>query len=143
MITRRGEFNFRGTRQQFERFRSRIPLLVANESRNHFLEGFRRGGGQTDRSRGGWPARRPPRSERQARRDSGRALLVLSGNMRSDIRVRGVSFRRSVINVVNIPYARYHNNGTDRIPQREFIGRSRALEGKIIRLIERELQNIN
>lgn len=142
-ITKQGDFNFRQFRRKYNRFKRRIPSIVANESRNHFLEGFRQGGGQTDKSRSGWRQRRPPRSERQARQDAGRALLVKSGNMRSDIKVRGTSFRRSVINVINIPYAIYHNEGTDNIPQREFIGRSRMLEGRMLRLIESELSKIN
>ncbi len=143
MITKKGSFNFKQTRAKYNEFKRRIPNLVANASRNHFVDGFRKGGGQTDRSRSGWKPRRPARSERQARRDSGRALLVLSGNMRSDLRVRGVSFRKSVVNIINIPYAKYHNEGSGKIPQREMVGRSKPLERQNRILIERELKKVS
>lgn len=142
MIEKRGEFDFKGKLKQFDRFRRQMPKILGNMARNHFLEGFRKGGGQTNASRGGWKKRKPALSERQARRDQGRAILVKSGNMRADIQVRGLGTDRVVVNVINIPYARYHNFGTQRIPKREFIGKSDVLEKRMIFVINLELKRL-
>lgn len=58
--------------------------------------------------------------------DSSRRLLVKTGRMRQDIRVteRGINHRRIG---TNVPYAKYHNEGTNRLPQRKFIGNSKWL----------------
>ena len=58
--------------------------------------------------------------------DSSRKLLVKTGRMRQDIRIteRGINHRRIG---TSVPYAKYHNEGTDRLPQRKFIGNSKWL----------------
>ena len=58
--------------------------------------------------------------------DQSRQMLVKTGRMRQDIRVteRGMNHRRVG---TTVPYAKYHNEGTDRLPQRKFIGASRWL----------------
>lgn len=142
MIEKRGDFNLPQLKRDLRTFRRNIPRIVAEESKNHFVAAFRKGGGQTDRSRSGWKARKPARTPREARRSAGRAILVRSGNMRDDIKARTVSFRQIKINVIHIPYAIYHNDGTKDLPQREFIGDSRVLERKTERLIDQELERI-
>lgn len=58
--------------------------------------------------------------------DTSRQMLVKTGRMRQDIRVteRGINYRRVG---TTVPYAKYHNEGTNRLPQRKFIGNSRWL----------------
>lgn len=58
--------------------------------------------------------------------DSSRKLLVKTGRMRQDIRIteRGINHRRIG---TSVPYAKYHNEGTNRLPQRKFIGNSKWL----------------
>jgi hypothetical protein len=132
MIRKKGSFSIKEKKVKFSRFKKEVPRLLANESRNHFLEGFRRGGGQTDRSRGGW-------KPRKSRRQPSRAILVLSGALRRDISVLFSQWSKIVVGSINLPYARRHNEGLAGMPQREFIGESRSLKKKHIKIILRNL----
>jgi len=123
------------TKADINRFKSRIPVLLANQAQNHFLEGFRKGGKQTDASRSGWKQRKAARS----RKNQGRAILVQSGDLRADIKRRETSFARTVVGTRNIIYAARHNDGLAAMPKREFIGDSRALDRKNRKLIEKNL----
>jgi phage gpG-like protein len=60
------------------------------------------------------------------KQDSSRQMLVNTGRMRQDIRIteRGLSHRRVG---TTVPYAKYHNEGSEFIPQRKFIGASKWL----------------
>ncbi len=134
-ITKKGSFNLGKKLQDFNSFKRRIPVLLGNEARNHFLEGFRKSGRMTDESRSGWKARKQTRS-----RDRGRKLLVKTGDLRADLQRRQTSFRRTSVSINNIPYATYHNEGAEHLPQREIIGDSKDLERKIEKIINRELK---
>lgn len=61
--------------------------------------------------------------------DQSRQMLVKTGRMRQDIRIteRGMNHRRVG---TTVPYAKYHNEGTERLPQRKFIGLSKWLENR-------------
>ena len=134
MIRRKGSFRLDKKRVNFTRFKKRVPVLLANESRNHFVLGFRKGGGQTDQSKGGW---RP----RKGGRDS-RAILVKSGALKNDVRVLVSRWARIVVGSLHLPYARRHNEGLAGMPQREFVGESRSLKRKHLRIIIRNLIGI-
>lgn len=142
MITKKGRFAFKKTTQDLERLKRTLPRIAGEAAKNHFLIGFRKGGGQTDKSISGWKPRATARTPRAGRRSQGRALLVRSGALRADIAVRGACFNKVAINVVHIPYAAFHNRGTARMPQREFMGKSKALEQKIERIVRQELKRV-
>lgn len=129
-------------RLQYKATKTKLPLKIANTIQNHFLQGFRKGGGQTNASIGGWRKRKTARSARERKRGVGRALLVRTGSLRADIKKREVSFNRIVVGTRSIPYAGYVNDGTNKMPQREFIGESRVLEKKIEKKIVRELDKM-
>lgn len=116
----------------------KILTILGNMAKNHFLEGFRKGGGQTDASLGGWKERKNPGS----RQNRGRALLVKTGNMRDNIKVTSVTSSEARVTVKDIPYAIYHNEGTRRLPKREFIGRSKELEKELEKRITKYYDNI-
>lgn len=122
----------------YDKFKQVVPILIASEVKNHFLKGFRTGGGQTDRSRGGWTQRK--NQAREKRR--GRAILVDTGSLRGDIKIRQRSFNRIVVGTRNIEYANYINEGTDKMVQREFIGDSRTLNIKILKIINTQFKTI-
>ena len=121
-----------------DNLKAKLPLLIANLSKNHFLEGFRKGGGQTDASRGGWEQRKKPKGKRAKRREQGRNILVDTGQLRNDIDVRRTTFQEIVIGTLNVKYGIYHNEGTEKHPQREFLGDSRGLMSKIGKLAVKE-----
>ena len=150
-IKRKGSFGFDKMQKQMDRLKNDLPVILANEAQNHFLEGFEKNGGQTDASAGGWRPRRPARSRKARQRNKGRNILVESGDLRADIKRRYTSFRRTVVGTKNIPYAAIHNEGLQgraygkynfRMPKREYIGKSRKLDKKSTFTINRELNKI-
>ena len=135
-IIKKGKgFNFLKKRREITQLKAQLPRIVANEALNHFLLGFRTGGGQTDA--GKWPARK-----RTARRNAGRALLVDTGALRRDVQVRLITSRKIVIGTSRLVYAQRHNEGLKGMPKREFLGDSKKLDAKVNKLILRELNKI-
>jgi len=115
-----------------------LPLILGNLAKNHFLEGFEKGGGQTNDSLNGW--------QQRVIIDGGRAILVKSGMLRRDIKLKKYSFNRIVVGTSGITqdYASVHNKGYKKrnIPKREFIGKSNVLNKKIIKKIIFELNKV-
>lgn len=108
--------------------------LVAEETKNHFVEGFQKGGYQTDASAGGWERRKSRKN------DAGRAILVDSGDLWRDIDVQSVTDDIIVVGTKHIPYAARHNEGLKGMVQREFIGPTKALEISNAQVIAREMK---
>jgi hypothetical protein len=129
-----GDFEFRRKSKQLIALKSTLPIVLANLAVNHFKEGFKKGGGQTDASSGGWKARAA-----NSKRNLGRAILVDTGALRRDIRKGKVSFTYTEIMAGNTPktnkYAYVNNQGIGRMPKREFIGKSKVLSNAIDRKI--------
>lgn len=136
-IIKKGNINLEELEKKFKTFKKRTPVLIANEARNHFLQGFDKGGKMTDASRSGWKPRK-----RERKKDRGRPILVKIGDTRADIQKRRVSFEFTSVGTRNIPYAAYLNDGTEKMPQREFIGDSKELEKKIENIINKELEKV-
>ena len=101
-----GDFKIDVTSKKFQEFKMYTPIKLANTAKNHFLEGFRKGGGQTDSSIAGWKKRRYDEGP-------GRGILIKSGKLRGDIKVRQVRFDRIVVGTSNLTsdYAEIHNTG--------------------------------
>ncbi len=106
-VTKKGDFKFDAKLKEALRTKSKLPTILANTSLNHFLEGFRNGGGQTDASKGGWKKRFFTSGSK------GRKTLVKSGILRRSIMVRSAYFSRIVINTGSLAdkYASIHNEG--------------------------------
>lgn len=119
-----------------KRFFSGLSRKVANMAKNHYREGFKRGGYMTDNSRGGWKERK--RQDKDKRR---RAILVKTGHLRRDVDIISISINTIVLGTRNTKYASYHNKGTDILPRREFLGDSRELNRDIILYINRQFEH--
>jgi len=137
-----GKFDLNVKTKKFRQFKKDIPKVIAENSLNHFLEGFRQNGGKTDASKGGWDKRKPT-----AKRNEGRNILVDKGALRRDFQVIKAVWGAIVLGTKRIPYAIRHNEGTtDRLgrkmPQREFAGESKELNEKNIRLLEKKLNEV-
>jgi hypothetical protein len=135
-----GKFEFSRNRKDFEQFKRTAPKIIANNSLNHFLQGFRQGGGKTDAGR--WQPRKP-----STRRNEGRSLLVDTGALRRDVQVLKAFWNQIVLGTRNIPYAIRHNEGTaDRLgrkmPKREYIGESKELNKNNVNLLEKMLNKV-
>jgi len=138
-----GGFELDNVATRFEVFKRTAPRVIAEQSKNHFLEGFRKGGGQTNDSKSGWQARK-------GNKDPGRAVLIGpgTGHLWRDIAVLKATWQSIIIgNTIRIPYADRHNEGiTDKLgramPKREFIGDSDELDKKNKDLITRLIMRV-
>lgn len=115
-----------------------LPLKIANLAKNHFLDGFKKDGKQTDASSSGWAQRKKLDKANRGRR----AILVKSGALRNDIDIRRTNLNEIVLGTLDTNYASFHNDGTDKMSQREFLGNSKKLDRKIISLSDREFKRI-
>lgn len=131
-------FNFPKKENEFRKLQLILPRIIANNSLNHFLKGFRNGGGQTDAGR--WKNRK--RADKRTR-----SILVNTGALRRDIRVRRTTLKSIIIGTQSIVYARRHNEGlTDSrgrgMPKREFLGDSKVLDKVNINIILKSIDKI-
>jgi phage gpG-like protein len=99
----------------------------------HFKDGFRGGGGKTDK--GKWQPRKN-NSEPE------RAILVKTGSLSRSIKIKSFSTSKVVIGTdSSINYADKLNFGTQNMPAREFLGKSEELKRKMQRVAERMLKD--
>lgn len=101
-------------------------------AKNHFVSAFPesrsdRGGGMTNNSASGWAVRQQPYDH---------PILVKTGHLRDSIHIEGDCI------VSDTAYGEYHNDGTNYLPRREFLGQSDALEDKIAKFIEDKLEKL-
>jgi len=139
----KGSFKIKSTQVFRREIERRMPIVLAAQIERHFRQGFEKGGGQTDDSRGGWKKRKKP--------DAGRGILIKSGLLRRDVKQRAATFRNIIVGTSNrtIAYAQVHNEGLQSgrgagfiMPKREFIGYSLILEERNAKLIAAELKKM-
>lgn len=127
-----------------------IVTVAANESKNFFEENFTRQG-FLDRSLKAW-------KKRKDKSDPGRAVLTGKANrrgsgrrLRRSIAVLRKNNTRAVIGIRGSAgkYAAVHNFGLRsgrgkgfKMPKRQFIGKSKQLDKKIIKLVQRMLKRL-
>lgn len=127
-----------------------ISLDLANTVKNEFMSNFKNQGfnGQkwkeVQRRIEGTPEYKYPKSKGTSRRTS--AILVRSGKLRRDVS-NSVSTGHKNNNlsytlVVNNPYAEIHNEGTNKIPRRQFIGMTPELNKKLLTKISQKIGTI-
>lgn len=137
-------FEFDKSLQLYRGFQIKAPKVIAENSLNHFLKGFRKGGGQTDASKGGW-AKRGPRPNESGMQQSfliggpgskkGKGKGGSGGALRRSVQILKATFKEIIIGTTRIPYAARHNEGLKGMPQREFIGDSKELNEKNEKLL--------
>ncbi|MCP3682127.1 MAG: hypothetical protein GY861_05490 [bacterium] len=104
-----GRYRFAEDSKELREASKRVLIRVGEESKNWFVLGFRRGGGQTDKSKGGWKKRKHLTIQDASTKKS-RGLLVQSGNLRDSIRISKRTASMIVISS-NLDYADIHNEG--------------------------------
>jgi phage gpG-like protein len=135
-MSRKGNFDFKEKLEEFKKFKQTAPRAVGEITANFFQDNFTKQGfddngvnpwTNVQRRMSGTDAYKYPKKKDLGRRT--RAILVKSGRMRRDIRVRQATWNRTTIATM-VKYASYHNEGTKNIPKRKFMGHSRSLERK-------------
>lgn len=126
-------FNLNKIARKWEVEKEKLATEIARKAENHFKDNFRLKGFLYE-SLELWQPRKKP--------DPGRAMLVKSGRLKRGITaIPGTNFTRITI-ANDVPYAGYHNRGTGKLPQRKFIGESRALNIKIKQSIKSTLRKV-
>lgn len=133
-LERKGDFKIGESLKKFRQVKKTMPLIIANDAKNHFIKGFRQGGGQTDK--GKWI----PRKKKES--GGNRGILIHKGRLWKSIGVISASFDNIIVGSRGVKYAARHNEGLSGMPQREFLGASKVLERKTIKTIEKEMKTM-
>lgn len=115
------------------KMKSELPRILANKSQNFFVEAFDKQGWEGEswkvpnRRIEGTKEYKYPKLKGLSRRV--KPTLTMTGRLRrkTSSSVRTVSFQ--LVRLVNdVPYAKFHNDGTDKLPKRTFMKHSPTLE---------------
>lgn len=129
------KFNFQQVLSQLQQVQKELPVLLANQAKNHFLDQFKEQGWEgaawqeVKRRIPGTPEYKWPQKPKASSRTN--PILVRSGKLRRAVSnsIRSATFK-SVRLVVDLPYAKRHNEGLDGMPERRYMGDSPALRAK-------------
>ena len=119
------------------------PVIAGKTAADFFAENFQRQG-FLNQSINPWQdvlRRTKPRNTPKGQTAAGRQILF--GETRN--LSRSIDYQATngqVIVYSDVRYAPYHNEGTDKLPKRQFIGDSEKLNELVIAEIERKLKNI-
>jgi len=134
------QFNFAQVQQRLVRAKREILVLLPNQAQNYFVDSWQKQGfdgkqwAEVQRRKPGFAAYKYPKTRGLQRRTQ--PILIGAGYKK-----RGGTLRRAVSSmsrtsqimndgfkmIVDVPYASYLNDGTDKMPQRQFIGQTREL----------------
>jgi phage gpG-like protein len=112
---------FEAFRRKLEQSQDDFLTIIEVETDNFVDDNFEREG-YTDTGFSAWQSRKDLKNDRK--------ILNKSG----DLKRAATTARRnhqSVEFILNLPYAQPHNEGSDRMPKRQYIGRSVVLEKKV------------
>jgi hypothetical protein len=127
-------FNFNEVARKLAANRRIIKVEAGGMAVKHFKGNFR-AQGFIDEVLDPWQKRKAP-----SKKKTSRAILVKTGHLRNSIRVLGMPGDRVILGTRGIKYAKRHNEGLVKMPKRQFIGNSRLLEGRIHKLIDRQIR---
>jgi phage gpG-like protein len=114
----------------YQKNRALLPKRLGNEAVSHFKDNWKKQG-YDDNGVTPWKQRKVV--------DSGRAILVKTGRLRRSFNMYPTFNRVAVIN--DTPYSFYNNYGTNKLPQRKFMGRSHNLDIKSCYIIGKMIKN--
>lgn len=131
-------FEFENIVAKLEKAKVDLPKLVASDIRNYFVNSFKRQGFDGQK----WQEVKRREKENQTAKDK-KPILIQTGRLRRSVNesIRKTTWQEIVLGI-DTPYAKYHNEGTDRIPKRQFMGDSKELQTKIEARIEKEIKKI-
>jgi phage gpG-like protein len=147
-MSKSDKFNLEGVIAKFEETKKVLPKIFANDAMNFVNDNFKKQGfdnmfverwREVKRRMQGTKAWKYPKKKALGRRT--RAILVQTGELRRATYIKKATWNQTTI-ANPTPYADYHNSGTARIPQRQFMGHSKALEKIQIAKINKALNEI-
>lgn len=130
---RRDKFGFFLALQMAKKKTRELPLKMANHSKRHFEKSWDKEG-FTDTTTTKWQSRKSG--------GNGRRLLVKTGRLKNSLRAERTGAFKARVRTSGVPYARYHNDGTSKLPQRQFMGTSKQLDKELEKMIEQTISKI-
>lgn len=135
------------TEAKIKSLKDTLPKEIGKEAQRFFTASFNNQG-FTDQGLEKWerPQRKIPGTspykypKKGASRRRSRATLVQSGKLRADVArsMKSATWDKIVFEIES-EYAAFHNAGTDKLPQRQFIGNSEQLNKKVLEILDRRL----
>jgi len=147
-MAKKDKFDLDVVIKRLEQTKSELPKIFANDAMNFVNDNFKKQGfdnmpierwREVKRRMQGTKAWKYPKKKALGRRT--RAILVQTGRLRRATYIKKATWSETTI-ANPTPYADYHNSGTARIPQRQFMGHSKALEKIQIAKINKALKEI-
>lgn len=131
-------FEFENIVKKLDKAKVDLPKLVASDIRNYFVNSFRRQGFDGQK----WQEVKRREKENQTAKDK-KPILIQTGRLRRSVNesIRKTTWQEIILGI-DTPYAVYHNEGTDKIPKRQFMGQSKELDEKVKNRIERTIKKI-
>lgn len=141
------QWNFDKVKRQLEQTKRVLPVRLAKQAENHFTESFTKGAldehkwKEVNRRIEGTYEYKYPKKKGLSRRTS--PILVRTGNLRRKVsRSMANATWDGVRLVVDLPYAKAQNEGTDDIPARPYMKQTNTLAKKQVDLINNEMDKI-
>jgi phage gpG-like protein len=107
--------------------------VMGVEAKKHFDDSFENQGFTDDKIEKWEP--------RKNNRESDRAILIKTGDLRRSIKVVDQD-AKSVTIGSDLEYAQVHNEGTKNTPKRQFMGYSKALAQKLYKMLDAQIRQI-
>lgn len=115
--------------RDYDNGRLLIPAKLGNEAVNHFKDSWRQQGFDDNHVVPWKPRKGQIRAFSVSKKsDSGRAILVKTGTLRRSFQMQAAFTKVVVTN--DTPYGIFHNEGTKKLPKRQFMGESVTLNQK-------------
>lgn len=141
------QFGFDRVLRNMQQLKSELPTELANQAQNFFTGSWRSqawdgNDWQVPKRRiEGTPEYKYPKKKGLGRRT--RATLVQSGRLRRAVSnsIRNATFEKIQL-IVAVPYASYHNDGTDKLPKRQFMGDNPTLRAKQVETIKKQIDKV-
>ncbi|GAB3194679.1 phage gpG-like protein [Pontibacter aydingkolensis] len=131
-LTQNGDFDFDKILSQLSgEFKREVTTKVAQHSLLFFKVQFQKQGTDKD----GFV------KWKERKLKVNRKMLVETGYLRDSMKITSQRFERVKI-AITAPYAEYHQNGTDTLPQREMVYESNKLNKQVESIIKKELDKI-
>ena len=115
----------------FDRMNRESLAKIGDLTKTFFIKSFDNQG-FTDEGFDGWEPTKESKSSK---------ILVKTGKLKNSIKVENIG-TDTVKVVSDVTYARYINEGTSRMPKREFMGNSAVLTKKVEQIIDNNIKQV-
>lgn len=143
------KFGFDRVKKNMAQVRAELPPVLGSTAQNFFLSSFRYQGfeegaqkwKEVKRRMPDQPEYKYPKKKGLSRRT--KPILSMTGRLRRAVSTSLREATWKIIRfVVDVPYAEYLNEGTDKMAKRQYIGKSEILDKKIKEKIEKVVNGI-